>query len=361
LDDDCDGAVDEGGTTIFYRDKDGDGFGDAKVSLAACNAPAGYITNNTDCNNGDNTIYPGAPERCDGKDNNCDGRVDEGVMTTYYRDSDGDGWGDNSATIQSCSPRNGYVAKGGDCNDRNAKVNPGAAEICGNGIDDNCNGTMDEGCALPSITINDIMVFEAQGTARLTVALSSPSTSTVKVNFQTVDGTAGSKDYRAARGTLSIPAGSREGTISVAILTDKLDEPDEYFDVQLSGAVGAVVMDNSGRIIIRNGAPTTMTTRVRDQSVPAKGLIDVSTAETLAVKALPNPSSHAFTLLLTSRSRVPVTIRVVDAVGRVLEERRNVAPSGAIQLGAVYRPGVYFVEVRQGELRKQVQLIKASL
>jgi glycosidase len=365
IDDDCDGAIDDfdsnvsDGRITFYRDKDGDGFGDARVSLLACSAPAGYISNNTDCNDGDHTVYPGAPELCDGKDNNCDGRVDEGVLITYYRDSDGDGWGDNNATIQNCTPKNGYVAKGGDCNDRNAKVNPGVAEICGNGIDDNCNGAVDEGCALPNITISDVMVFETQGTARLTVSLSATSTSAVKVNFQTVDGTAGSKDFRAARGTLTIPAGSREGFISITILTDRTDEPDEYFDVQLSGAVGATLSKSAGRVIIRNGAPVT-TTNANDKREMMKEVTREKTVEPLAVTALPNPSRHYFTLVIKSRLNKPVTITVTDAIGRILEVRRNIAADGSLTLGDNFRPGVYFVDVRQGELRKQVRLIKGT-
>lgn len=74
------------------------------------------------------------------------------VMTyTYYRDADGDGYGNPNVTIQATTLQAGYVTNNTDCNDANANVNPGHAEICGNGIDDNCNGQIDEGGTAPTM------------------------------------------------------------------------------------------------------------------------------------------------------------------------------------------------------------------
>jgi len=81
---------------------------------------------------------------CDEKDNNCDGSVDEGVQNTYYRDADGDGYGDPVVAITACSAPAGYVANKTDCNDTVGSgrvIHPGATEICFNGVDDNCSGT----------------------------------------------------------------------------------------------------------------------------------------------------------------------------------------------------------------------------
>ena len=63
----------------------------------------------------------------------------------WYRDADGDGFGTVHSTLFSCSQPTGYVADNTDCNDNNANVNPNALEVLYNGIDDNCDGSMDEG------------------------------------------------------------------------------------------------------------------------------------------------------------------------------------------------------------------------
>lgn len=65
---------------------------------------------------------------------------------TYYLDKDGDGYGSSSKPTKIC-PAAGYVTTGGDCDDAQAATNPGAAEVCGDSADNNCNGTADEGCS----------------------------------------------------------------------------------------------------------------------------------------------------------------------------------------------------------------------
>jgi hypothetical protein len=67
----------------------------------------------------------------------------------WYVDADGDNFGVPGATVTSCSQPVGYAANTTDCNDANENVNPGEIEVCGNAIDDNCNGLSEEGCTLP--------------------------------------------------------------------------------------------------------------------------------------------------------------------------------------------------------------------
>jgi PKD repeat protein len=115
----------------FYLDFDGDGFGAGSsilvCAMSASIPPAGYVLNNTDCNDADNTIYQSA---------------------TLYVDADFDGFtsGVTQAVCYGASIPGGYLVSltAIDCNDSIAAINPSATEIPFNGIDDNCNGAIDE-------------------------------------------------------------------------------------------------------------------------------------------------------------------------------------------------------------------------
>ena len=154
VDNNCDGNTDEGVLNTFYADTDSDGYGDAGNTTEACSAPAGFVSDSTDCDDGNGSINPGATEVCDGVDNNCDGNTDEGVLNTYYADADSDGYGDAGNTSQACSAPAGFVSDNTDCDDGNGSINPSAAEIC-DGVDNNCDGNTDEGLLNPYYADND--------------------------------------------------------------------------------------------------------------------------------------------------------------------------------------------------------------
>jgi hypothetical protein len=144
IDDNCNGSIDEGVQTTFYVDFDGDGYGNPAVPVLACTQPTGYVNNNGDFNDNNPTAYNGAPELCDGIDNDGDALIDEGVQNTYYADSDGDGFGDINVPGLACSQPLNYVTNNTDCNDLNAAIYPFASETC-NGVDDDCDLSIDEG------------------------------------------------------------------------------------------------------------------------------------------------------------------------------------------------------------------------
>ncbi len=96
------------------------------------------------CDDADPFVGPWCTEECNGVDDNCDGVVDEGVGTPYYVDADGDGYGKAGSVVLMCESAKGYSLEGGDCDDAEAAISPAATEVPGNGLDDDCDGVIDE-------------------------------------------------------------------------------------------------------------------------------------------------------------------------------------------------------------------------
>jgi hypothetical protein len=143
-DNDCDGEVDEGVTPTWFADSDGDGFGNSGLSVTRCQAPLSFVRQGGDCNDTDPTSFPGRAEVCDARDNDCNGEIDEGVKTTYFRDADGDGYGDPNNSVFTCqTPSVGFVVLAGDCDDGRPDAHPTAEESCNN-RDDDCDGVVDQ-------------------------------------------------------------------------------------------------------------------------------------------------------------------------------------------------------------------------
>ena len=76
IDNNCNGSVDEGVSSVWFPDSDADGFGDAANAITACESVDGTVPNADDCDDGSAATYPGATELCDGVDNDCDGLPD---------------------------------------------------------------------------------------------------------------------------------------------------------------------------------------------------------------------------------------------------------------------------------------------
>lgn len=140
VDNDCDGAADEGITQTMWPDGDEDGYGDWLGPVDACGLQPGFVPRGGDCDDADSAIRPDASEACDGRDENCDGTVDEGVTQTVFVDADLDGYGDPAQPRTVCEEEVGLRADGDDCDDARADVHPGATEVCNDGADTDCDG-----------------------------------------------------------------------------------------------------------------------------------------------------------------------------------------------------------------------------
>ena len=164
-DDDCDGAIDDDDSGLdtstasaWYADADADGYGDAASSSLACDQPSGSVADAADCDDTDAAVNPAATEVCNGGDDDCDGDIDDAdssldatTATTWYTDSDGDGFGEAGSSSLLCEQPTGTVNDATDCDDASATTHPGADEYC-DGVDNDCDGTDDEDDALDAIT-----------------------------------------------------------------------------------------------------------------------------------------------------------------------------------------------------------------
>jgi hypothetical protein len=152
VDDDCDGAVDDGAidATTWFADADSDGYGDPSEPELACDEPAGASAQAGDCDDANAAVNPAAAEVCNGQDDDCDTLVDDddadldlSTADSGYLDLDGDGFGDAASPVTACDLPADAVADATDCDDTDPDVYPGAVEVWYDGVDANCNGDSD--------------------------------------------------------------------------------------------------------------------------------------------------------------------------------------------------------------------------
>ncbi len=146
IDDDGDGLIDSADPDVNRRgflDADGDGWG--STSVPSC-GEAGTTDRGGDCDDAVATIFPGAAERCNGVDDNCNQLTDEddpALADRAYIDADGDGFGAGPGAMR--CPVDGETDQPGDCDDQEAAAYPGAPQACDGIPDNDCDGVVDPG------------------------------------------------------------------------------------------------------------------------------------------------------------------------------------------------------------------------
>ncbi len=126
-----------------YIDADGDHYG-AGEPTQECDCPEGTVPVDGDCDDTNIDISPDILEACNGLDDNCNGTIDEGLLgNPYYLDADEDGYGHPTEIRYVCVLAPGLSVNNTDCDDTDPAINPDATEVC-NGIDDDCDGEIDE-------------------------------------------------------------------------------------------------------------------------------------------------------------------------------------------------------------------------
>ncbi len=187
----------------FYQDLDGDTFGNSAVSESACQPTAGFVLSGGDCDDSDPEVYPLAVEVVDGKDNDCDGKIDFGARGVDY---DGDGYPGVDL--------DGNVV---DCNDENPLVGPGAVEVVGDGTDNDCNGEVDEPTDCGTVT----------GTTALDFARAIGLCGDLVTSATFVQGNAQARKVRSRFGDHWLPetSGGQLIQLSSGVAVDNLENP----------------------------------------------------------------------------------------------------------------------------------------
>jgi hypothetical protein len=182
-------------------------------------------------------------------------------------------------------------------------------------------GTIVDNDSEPSLAINDITVTETDaGTvaATFTVTLSPASGRVVTVDYTTANGAAvAPADYTAASGTLTFSPGQTAIQVSIAVLGDVLDEPNETFLVNLTSATNATIADSQGIGTIVDNDPPAMTI----------GDVTVTEGNTGTVNAV-------FVVSLSSTSTLPVSVKYATIDGTALSPADYTARSGTLTIAA---------------------------
>lgn len=232
----------------------------------------------------------------------------------YYRDKDEDGFGTPADSVTACYLPIGYAANNNDCDDNNKQINPLAPEICGNGIDDNCNGLVDES--------NLSAVITASGSTDIC------STGAVTLYTTKVAG----YRYQWRKDNHNIP-GARKWK----------------YTATTPGTYRVGIMDSSSCTVLSKSIRVTAENCI----TASAGLSGIDLKNTASMPGVfPNPSTGLVTLRFNSIINGPAQIRVTDMAGKSINASTITVKKGVnthqLNLSQLAN-GVYFIEAQSGK------------
>jgi len=358
--------------TIWYKDSDGDGYSDALyISQPSCTSPGGSefkltIKGGGDCNDNDATINPETVWYLDADNDGyytgsgvttcqvfLSGYKKSGLLgggdcndnnatinpaTIWILDADADGYYPGSPVIRCTSPGSGYMIKSsqlpGDCLDNNASVNPAAVEVCGNRIDDNCNGLVDEGtCA-------------TCGNATNLKATSITSTST-QISWSSV---ANPVQWQLQYKTTKPGSKWVDVLLTGNLRTYKLSSlsSNQNYLAQIRAKCGNTWTSYSvavGFKTLAGGGSLSLT------NMEANPALELNAEGSSTITLHPNPTNGRFMLRLNVAEKIngKTHIQLIDITGKTVHSENAVMYNGALQktitLSSTLAKGMYMVRV----------------
>jgi hypothetical protein len=300
-------------SNIFYRDADNDNYGDPNNTIIACTAPAGYVTDNTDCDDSKASVHPNATEICNGIDDNCNGQIDEGVQMAVSAGAD----------------ENSYFGFGPDqCVKKTVNVTGGIAPYT-------YNWTLDRPLMTNVITASGDETLTGANASIATICLL--DTAELCVRVTDVNGciatdcvTIFAEDVRCFAGS----SGNEKVKICHMGKTICVDSNAVEAHIAHGDYLGKCLTASSNSSLV--------------------------TSAKLAFKLYPNPSKGNITLSYNFDSPGMADLKVYDIAGRIVVARSFMIPAGnnTLKLNLAHlQTGIYFLEFTSGRQQNRIRFM----